>query len=425
MARRSLGASLLSLLAVGNSLFFQTSVAASWPYGPLVTEGRDIKNTEGEDVVYAGVNWPGAADVMIPEGLQYQSVEYIVSQIKSLGMNSIRLTYAIEMIDQIYENDGEDVPIQTAFIEALGETNGTKVYNQVLAANPSFGANITRLEVFDAVAAECAAQEILINLDNHMSLGAWCCNTEDGNSWFGDTYFSVANWTRGLGYMAEHGKSWPALVSMSLRNELREPDNNATLAAASYNWQDWYKYIKQGAGAVNAANSDVLILLSGLSFDTFVTPVVRGTALTPSTSTFQLSDFAGYEDKLVLELHTYASTTNCTSLEISLYNSGFQAMHPEDPQTVNVFPIALTEFGFIQDATQWKDNVYATCVASYLAQEKASWMQWVIAGSYYIRTGVQDSEETWGLLTHDWSTWRSPEYVEGGLVPLINKTASP
>lgn len=37
-----------------------------------------------------------------------------------------------------------------------------------------------------------------------MSQGAWCCNTEDGNSWWGDTYFSVANWTRGLAYMADH-----------------------------------------------------------------------------------------------------------------------------------------------------------------------------------------------------------------------------
>lgn len=37
---------------------------------------------------------------MVPEGLQYQSVETIVSKIKSLGMNSIRLTYATELIDQ-------------------------------------------------------------------------------------------------------------------------------------------------------------------------------------------------------------------------------------------------------------------------------------------------------------------------------------
>lgn len=84
---------------------------------------------------------------MIPEGLQYQSVANIVAQLKGINMNVIRLTYAIEMIDQIHENGGVDIPISQAFVEALGETNGTTVYNEVLSANPDFSPDITRLEV--------------------------------------------------------------------------------------------------------------------------------------------------------------------------------------------------------------------------------------------------------------------------------------
>lgn len=95
---------------------------------------------------------------MIPEGLQYQSIENIVTKIKSLGMNSIRLTYAIQMIDQIYSNGGKDITVQQSFITALGSTNGTKVYSQFIAKNPSFNASTTRLDVFDAVAAESAKQ---------------------------------------------------------------------------------------------------------------------------------------------------------------------------------------------------------------------------------------------------------------------------
>ena len=106
-----------------------------------------MKNSLGQTVNYAGVNWPGAADVMIPEGLQYQSVKTIMSKIKSLGMNVIRLTYAIEMIDDIYGN--VDSSLKTAFIQALGQTNGTKVLKQVLAANPSFTEKTTRLQVRD------------------------------------------------------------------------------------------------------------------------------------------------------------------------------------------------------------------------------------------------------------------------------------
>ncbi|KAH6654715.1 glycoside hydrolase superfamily [Truncatella angustata] len=398
---------------------------AAWPYGPLVTDGRDIKDTNGDTVVYAGANWPGAADVMIPEGLQFQSIETIVTEIKSLGMNSIRLTYAIELIDQIYDNGGADVTIERALTDALGASNGSAVLGEILASNPSFTAGTTRLEVYDAIAAECAAQEIYVHLDNHISRGEWCCNTADGNAWFGDTYFSVANWTRGLGYMAEHGKAWPALVSMSLRNELRTPDDDEALANSSYNWQDWYKYSKEGTEAINSNNADVLIFLSGLNFDTYLTPVVQGTALTPGNETFALSDFDGYTDKLVLELHNYAnSATDCTSLQQSLYDDGFQALHPEDEGTVNVFPVALTEFGFAQDSTTW-ESVYATCIADFLIKEKTSWFIWALSGSYYIRSGTQDYDETWGLLTHDWSTWRSPEYIEGNLTALVGSTASP
>lgn len=31
----------------------------SWPYGPFSTKGRDIVNTRGEIIQWAGVNWPG------------------------------------------------------------------------------------------------------------------------------------------------------------------------------------------------------------------------------------------------------------------------------------------------------------------------------------------------------------------------------
>ncbi|KAI3395660.1 hypothetical protein diail_1026 [Diaporthe ilicicola] len=395
------------------------AAAQSWPNKPFTASGRDILDASGNVVTFAGANWPGAADVMIPEGLQYQSVAYIVSKLKEINMNAVRLTYAIEMVDQIYENGGVDIPLSQAFTEALGEANGTAVFNQVLAANPDFGTDITRLEVLDAVAAELAANEIYIDLDNHMSQGAWCCNTDDGNSWWGDTYFSVANWTRGLAYMADHASSWTALASMSLRNEPRSPDDNSTLVSESYNWQTWYARVKEGAAAVSGANPEVLVVLSGLDFDTYLTPVVRGTALTPGTATFSRADFAA--GKVVLELHNYAnSVADCASLESSLYNDGFEALDTANT-TVNHFPVLLTEWGFAQDGATYLEP-YTQCLAEYLPAQKAGWMIWVLAGSYYIRSGGQDYDETWGLLTHDWSEWRDPAFVNSTLAPMVDAT---
>lgn len=120
---------------------------AAWPNGPFVTSGRWITDAGGVNVTYAGVNWPAAGETMIPEGLQYQSVEAIVSKIKSLGMNAIRLTYATEMVDQIYDNGDQDVPVRDAFVDALGEEDGAAVYDQIRENNPAFNADTTRLEV--------------------------------------------------------------------------------------------------------------------------------------------------------------------------------------------------------------------------------------------------------------------------------------
>lgn len=123
------------------------AAASSFPNGPFTTSGSWIVGRDGANVTYAGVNWPGHEATMVPEGLQYQSVETIVSRIKSLGMNSIRLTYATEMVDQIYENNMTDVPIKQAFVDALGQDNGTAIFNRTVANNPSFGASTTRLKV--------------------------------------------------------------------------------------------------------------------------------------------------------------------------------------------------------------------------------------------------------------------------------------
>jgi len=413
---------LLSLLVL---LFALTGGAlCAWPNGPFSTSGRWMLDGSGNTVTYAGVNWPGAADTMIPEGLQYSSIESIVTKIKSLGMNVIRLTYAIEMIDDIYET-GSDVLLSTSFINALGSSSGTTIYNSVLEQNPQFNDETTRLEVFDAIAAECYKQQIWVHLDNHVSKAQWCCSEPDGNSWFGDTYFNISNWQRGLQYMATHGASWGNLMSMSLRNEPRSPGDNSTLVADSYNWADWYTNVVTGSGLINKANPDVLIFFSGLSYDTYITPIPTGESLTgvsgAESYVFNKSSFS-YEDKIVLELHNYAnSATSCSDLENTLYVDGFSSLNSSDPTVVNVLPMVMTEWGYAQDNTTYQ-SVYTTCLQEYLPSQQAGWMVWVIAGSYYIRSGTQDYDETWGLLNHDWSAWRSPDAIQGNILPMVQAT---
>lgn len=120
---------------------------AAWPYFPFTTSGRWILDSAGHNVSYAGANWPGAADTMIPEGLQYQSIATIVTKMKGLGMNVIRLTYAIQMIDEYYANGKVDTSILISFTNALGMKNGTAVFNKVIKNNPTFSSETTRMQV--------------------------------------------------------------------------------------------------------------------------------------------------------------------------------------------------------------------------------------------------------------------------------------
>jgi hypothetical protein len=136
----------MRLLRVLPYAAFLSSLSHAFPNVPFTTSKQWILDSTRTNFTYIGVNWPGAADVMIPEGLQYSSISSIVSKIKSLKMNVVRLTFAIEMIDDIKDNGG-DVTIEKAFQKALGTSKGNTVYQQVLKNNPQFNASTTRVQV--------------------------------------------------------------------------------------------------------------------------------------------------------------------------------------------------------------------------------------------------------------------------------------
>lgn len=173
------------------------------PTLPLSTKGRDIVDAKGDVFHFASTNWPGHQEVMVPEGLQHASVKDIVAWFPKFGLNSVRLTFAIEMIDD-YLSNSPNQTLEKSFINSLGEVNGTTVLNQILKNNPEFTKETTRLEVWDAVAKELSNQGVIIHLDNHVSKAFWCCADNDGNGWFGEKFFDVEKWKRGLAFLTKH-----------------------------------------------------------------------------------------------------------------------------------------------------------------------------------------------------------------------------
>jgi endoglucanase len=105
---------------------------------------------------------------MVPEDLQHPSIKDIVSWFPKFGLKSVRLMFAIEMIHDHMANSPNQT-LEKSFINALDQTNGTKVLDQILEKNPEFTKTTTRLEIWDAVAKEFSNQGVFIHLDNHMS----------------------------------------------------------------------------------------------------------------------------------------------------------------------------------------------------------------------------------------------------------------
>lgn len=393
--------------------------SSAWPYGPFSTKGRDIVNARGDVITWAGVNWPMSGETMVPEGLEWASVEEILDDVASVGFNFLRMGYAIEMIDQIYDREGDDVPLEVAMIQALGYVNGTKVTNEIIKRNPSWTRETTRFEIWGDIAKAAATKGLFVHPDVHVGKAQWCCSHIDGNAWFDDVNFNTTNWLRGLSYVANWAKDHPNIVSMSLRNELRESWNVTDLY---YNWQTLVGNMSAGSDAIHESNPDLLITWSGLQYDEdlsaliskkniLTAPCYKCTAIVDAYRRdpvyFDLDSYP-WADKLVWELHLYGSsedvdTGTCAIIEAGLYRNGFNALGIDPPAACNITndcppaqritPVVLTEFGHGQDPTMYNATLQS-CLQDYTKKHGISWAMWSLAGSYRIRSGTQGLIDT-------------------------------
>ncbi|KAK4496726.1 hypothetical protein PRZ48_012709 [Zasmidium cellare] len=416
--------------------------SSEWPYGPFSTRGRDIVNTRGEAVTWAGVNWPGSGETMVPEGLEWASVEDILDQVKSVGFNFIRLTYADQAINEIYDRgNGSDVPLEVAMIQGLGMENGTKVTREIVAKNPGWTKDTTRFEIWDKIAEVAASKQIYIHPDVHVGKAQWCCNNTDGNAWFDDYNFPVNKWQRGLKFIAEWAKPHPNVVSMSLRNELRRAINESSpTSTIGYNWLSLVGNYTSATDAIYETNPDILVTWSGMQYDQDLSALTSGLNLNTAPCykcdavrdgyrrppiVFDLASHP-WANKVVWELHLYSmsenlDTGNCPIIEAEFYQAGFNALGIEKPGACNTTkdcpdavrqtPVILSEFGSAQDATLFNDTLQG-CIQQYTRKHNISWAVWSLAGSYRIRSGAQGVPDTWALGNYEWNGWNYPTGIE-------------
>ena len=414
---------MLSSIPLFVSFFALFGSVVSLANVPFHTSGRWVLDSTGARYKLRCVNWAGHLEPSIPEGLAQQPVDTIASWISSNGFNCVRLTYSIDTALN------QDVAVSDSFTQASSAANDPSAlqaqYTQATTKNP-FLTSATRISTYATVLEALDAQNIAVILDNHVSKAQWCCNYTDGNGWW-DTasgynddnsrYFNTTNWLSGLSAMANFASSHSNVIGMSLRNELR-----ATGTQDENNHADWYNYVTQGATAIHTANPNLLIAIGGVTSATDLSYIAT-TPLAGTTTT--------WANRTIWEFHSYYFSFPGASSICDVYEgllgarSGF-LIEQNQPWTG---PLWLSEFGALQDIsaggfTTELEQAYLKCLVSYMEGNDADWAVWALQGGYYLREGVVDSDESYGLLTHDWSTWRNATF-KAALGTMFEMTQGP
>ncbi|CAL5191148.1 unnamed protein product [Lathyrus oleraceus] len=290
---------------------------------------------------------------MIGEGLDTISLQNLISQLKELGFNCVRYTWATHMFTRysMYKVG-----------ENFDKLNLIDFRLTIRFYNPSFE-NITVVEAFDLVIDEFGKQDMMVLVDNHVSDPKWCCDGNDGNGFFGDKDFDPKEWLEGLSNVVNRVKGKPQVVAIGLRNELRGPNQNQ---------QNWHKYMSQGATTVHNANPNVLVFVSGLSYDTDLSFL----------KTNPLNTSIG--NKLVYEVHSYAWSSGprsdwiekplnqkCANVMNGLNDKAGFLMSGSNPSA-----LVMSEFGMNMEILDNMNQRFMSCMMVYLVGNDLDWALW-------------------------------------------------
>ncbi|XP_071715566.1 glycosyl hydrolase 5 family protein-like [Rutidosis leptorrhynchoides] len=355
----------------------------------LSTNSRWIidDRNNGERVKLSCVNWVSHLDVALAEGLSKQPVDEISKKILEMGFNCVRLTYPLFLIT--YETLGLRTVRQSLQMLGLsGSVAGVQVNNPSIV-------DLSLVDAFKEVVRSLDRNNVMIILDNHISRPGWCCNDNDGNGFFGDKYFDPDVWIKGVTRVANMFVGYANVIGMSLRNELRGHRQDV---------KTWYMYMQKCAEHVHSANPNVLVILSGLSYDQDLSFLQK----TPVSLSFSR--------KLVFEIHWYGFSNDndwLTSNANDVCGRVIDTMKSKSMFLLDQgYPLFISEWGVDQRGTNENDNRYLNCFLGWAAEHDLDWALWTIVGSYYYREGVAGMEEFYGLLNWNWRQPRNTSFLD-------------
>jgi endoglucanase len=343
------------------------------PSSGLATSGRRIVDRNGREVLLQGVNWFGfETSNELPHGLWSRDYVDMLKQIRSLGYNTVRLPFSIQM------------------------TRSTKTVN----VNTSNGMNAplvgkTPIQAMDIIIAEAGRQGLYVFLDNHSTTN----DSYQNPLWYGNGY-TDEDWISTWRTLARRYAGAGNVVGADLKNEPhgKANENGANWGQGGAN--DWQAAATRAGNAVLAEAPGWLVIVEGIE-----QPVPGGTL----QQNWWGGNLEGVRAKpvtlnvpnrVVYSPHEYGPGVYAqpwfndpANLDAALdqrWQAGWGYIAEQ-----NIAPVLLGEFGaknFDRGSTEGK---WMNHLIDYLAAQRMSWTYW---------SWNPDSGDTGGVLNDDWTS---------------------
>ncbi|GJD18346.1 Cellulase (glycosyl hydrolase family 5), putative [Rivularia sp. IAM M-261] len=334
---------------------------------PLVTNGSQIVDSDGQVILLRGVNWSGfETDNHAPHGLWTRDCTDMLVQIKKLGYNVIRLPFSVECLS-------------SNWVTGIDFKNGK---NRVLKDKKP-------LEVMDFVIQEAGRQGLMILLDCHRLNDFYTPQL-----WYGDG-FSEEDWIDAWTLLAKRYKNQANVIGADLKNN---PHGAATWGSGDIA-TDWRLAAERCGNAISSVNPNWLIVVEGISGSVAGQKLSKhwwgGNLEGVRNNPVRLS----IANKLVYSVHEYGAgvlarewfqkpTSEILDLLKYRWEMGFKYIASE-----NIAPVLIGEFGGESVNKDTVEGLWQKALVEYIQENQLHYTYW----SWNPNNGY-----TSGILQNDW-----------------------
>jgi chitinase len=339
------------------------------PSGFLSTDGNQIVSANGTPVKIAAINWYGfETPSYVAQGLWAENYKTMMNQMVSLGFNTIRLPFSLQLFQP-------------------GSTPSGINYT----LNPDL-VGLDGLQIMDKIVAYAGQIGLKIILDDHRSAAG--SGPNDNGLWYDDGY-TQADWISTWQMLATHYAGNPTIIGADL---LDEPHGAATWGDGGPD--DWAAAATAAGDAIQQDNPNWLIMVEGIQTYDGDSTWWGGNLMGVAAHPVVLTD----PGKVVYSPHDYPSTVSSQPwFSAPDYPANLPSVWDQYWGYIyqdGIAPVFLGEFGSELQTTS--DQQWMAALVNYIDNPGG------VGGAQGISWGYwdwnPDSGGTGGILEDDWST---------------------